>query len=209
MIKRVGILGGTFDPIHLGHLDMAHCVLHYFPEAFIHFIPCFQPAHREMPFFTVEQRLEMVRLTLQNEKHCIVDDREIRRGGVSYMVDTLQSLRREYPNTQLLLILGYDAWQYFDRWKDWKTILDLAHIIVLNRPDYQTQPLSKNLEMLWQERKVDEVSVLDTSLSGKIFYISEFYRDISATYIRDMLNQEKNVAKWLSSDVQQYLLSYC
>ena len=134
--KAIGILGGTFDPIHLGHLRMAIELYDVLDLAKVHIIPCFQPVHRKQPVASPEQRLAMVKCAVQDEPALFADDREIRRKNPSYMIDTLLELRAEMPGTPLALMVGIDAFLGFTSWHRWREILEQAHIIVAHRPHY-------------------------------------------------------------------------
>ena len=135
----IGILGGTFDPVHHGHLRIALDAAEVLGLREVRLLPLGQAVHREQPRATAQQRLAMLRLAVEGHPQFIVDDREIARGGPSYMVDTLASLRAEHPDTPLCLLLGGDAFAGFARWRDPERILQLAHLAVLTRPD---EPLS-------------------------------------------------------------------
>ena len=122
----VGVLGGTFDPIHYGHLRPALELLETLELSEVRFIPCRIPAHRGAPSITAEQRLELVRLAIIGQPGFVADGRELRRAGPSYMVDTLVALRQELGDTPLCLILGSDAFQALTTWHRWQALTDLA-----------------------------------------------------------------------------------
>ena len=128
----IGILGGTFDPIHYGHLRTARDLVADLKLEQLRFIPCGVPPHRDPPQASAEQRLAMVQAAIAGEAGFVADDREIRRGGVSYMVETLASLRRELGNDQSIgLILGLDAFWGLESWHRWQELIGLAHLISL------------------------------------------------------------------------------
>ena len=115
---RTGILGGTFDPIHLGHLAAAHAAMDCADLDRVIFIPAAVPPHRPATAADASDRLEMTRLAIGGEKRFDVSDVEIRRAGVSYTVDTLRELHRLYPKDELFLILGWDAAKLFSTWRE-------------------------------------------------------------------------------------------
>ncbi len=125
----IGIFGGTFDPIHLGHLRTALEVKQALQLEHVRFIPCFSPPHRAAPQADAQQRLALLRAALEQQDDFVIDTREIQRGGPSYMIDTLQSLHAEYPQQTLCLIIGMDAFYYFDTWQAYMQILDVAHVV--------------------------------------------------------------------------------
>ena len=139
--QPIGILGGTFDPVHYGHLQIARSVAEAFQLAEVRLLPCYQPAHRELPIATPEERLAMLRCAVKNEPLLTVDDSEIQRQGISYMADTLEILHEQLPYTPLYLILGSDAFLGLPTWYHSEKILQLAHLIIIPRAGY---PLPKN-----------------------------------------------------------------
>ncbi|TMG09165.1 MAG: nicotinate (nicotinamide) nucleotide adenylyltransferase [Chloroflexi bacterium] len=131
---RIGILGGTFDPIHLGHLAAARAAIECADLDRVLLIPTGQPPHRSAAVASAEQRLEMCRLAIGTDKTLEVSDVEIRRGGVSYTAETLKELKRIYPHNELFLILGWDAARLFATWRVPEEIRHLATVVVVTRP---------------------------------------------------------------------------
>ena len=123
---RIGILGGTFDPIHLGHLAAAEAAIDCARLDRVIFIPSGMPPHRHEAAANADQRLEMCRLAIDGNKKFEVSDVEVKRGGVSYTVDTLRELKSRYPNDELFLILGWDAAKLFSSWNEPNEIRRLA-----------------------------------------------------------------------------------
>src|SRR5438552_2155932 len=146
--KAIGILGGTFDPIHLGHLRMAIELYEALDLARVHILPCYHPVHRKFPVASPEHRFEMVKTAVADEPSLFADDREIRRQGPSYFIDTLLEMRQEMPKTPLCLLLGIDAFLGFTSWHRWQEILDEAHLIVAYRPYYQLPPAGIIIDLL-------------------------------------------------------------
>ncbi|BBE52018.1 putative nicotinate-nucleotide adenylyltransferase [Ferriphaselus amnicola] len=135
LIRPIGILGGTFDPIHHGHLRLALEALEQCDLRQVRFIPNGTPPHRGTPFSTPQQRLEMVRLALQGNPSFTLDEREIFRAGPCYSVHTLESLREELGAQQpICLLLGSDAFLQLHTWHQWTRLFELAHIVVMQRP---------------------------------------------------------------------------
>ncbi len=131
---RVGILGGTFDPIHLGHLAAARAAIECAELDRLLLVPSGTPPHRRPAVASGEQRLEMTRLAIDGESALEVSDIEIRRGGTSYTADTLRELRRERPGDQLFLVLGWDAARLFSSWREPGEVRRLATVVVVSRP---------------------------------------------------------------------------
>ena len=131
---RIGILGGTFDPIHLGHLAAARAAMDCEHLDRVLFIPTGVPPHRPATAANAEQRMEMVRLAIDDEKRFEVSDLEVRRRGLSYTVDTLRELRRLHPKDELFLVLGWDAAKLFSTWHEPAEVRRLASLVIVTRP---------------------------------------------------------------------------
>lgn len=183
----VGVLGGTFDPIHYGHLRTALELLDTLELAEVRFIPCRIPAHRGLPWVTAEQRLALVRLATNGQPGFVADDQELRRNGPSYMVDTLASLREDFgPETPLCLIVGTDAFRELHTWRHWRELTDWAHIVVMQRPGV-LQPLPPVLETFMAPRVIYDGLALRRKPAGGILFQPVTQLNISATQIRALL----------------------
>ena len=136
-MRPVGVFGGTFDPIHYGHLRTAFELLQALRLAEVRFIPCSDPPHRGKTYASAAERLRMVALAIDGQEGFVADDRELARGGPSYSIDTLLTLREEFPQRSLGLILGMDAFLGLHTWYRWDEILDVAHIVVAHRPGFK------------------------------------------------------------------------
>jgi len=176
----IGILGGTFDPIHHGHLRTALDVMQGLELEELRLIPLRDPPHREQPSSTPEQRLEMLQAAIAGVPRLRVDWRELDRAGKSYSLLTLQSLREELGDTPICLILGQDAFQGFPDWHKPEQILQLVHLVIMQRPG---QPLQNP----YPERLTDNPDELNSSTAGKIYLQPVTQLDISSTRIRGML----------------------
>lgn len=185
--RPIGILGGTFDPVHYGHLRPALELLQELDLAEVRFVPCRIPVHRDTPGITAEQRLALVRLATAGQAGFVVDDRELRRAGPSYMVDTLQSLRTEFgAGTPLALIVGRDAFRELDTWHRWRELTELAHIVVMQRPEALAS-FRPPLEEFIASRVVSHASALRQRPAGGILFQTVTQLSISATQIRTLL----------------------
>jgi nicotinate-nucleotide adenylyltransferase len=202
--KALGILGGTFDPIHYGHLRPAQEVLRTLDMAEIRVIPAANPPHRRPPVATPEQRLRMVELAVVGVPGFTVDDREFRRGGPSYTVLTLESLRSESGDRPLCLLMGLDAFEGIETWHQWQRLPELANFIVMTRPGWEL-PASERLPPWTRDRVVSETSKLTEASAGKIYFQAVTPQDISATHIREALARSEPVKAWLPSAVLEYI----
>jgi nicotinate-nucleotide adenylyltransferase len=191
LANPVGILGGTFDPVHHGHLRIALEVLEALDLAEVRFIPSRLPPHRGQPQATPAQRLALLRLAVAGQPGFIVDERELRRGGPSYMVDTLASLRAEVGNTPLCLLLGRDAFNDLPGWHRWRNILEFTHLIVLERPGAAPTPPGE-LSQLLERCILDHPGALREKAAGGILIQPVTQLAISATRIRQLLAQGRS-----------------
>ena len=185
-MKPIGVFGGTFDPIHYGHLRTAFEVLQALRFEQVRFIPCGDPPHRGTTFAEAAVRFEMVRLAIESQPGFVIDDREIGRDGPSYTIDTLESLRAEFPARSLGLIVGMDAFLGLPHWHRWTEILDHAHVIVAHRPGWRApdvEPLGK----LIAERGTRRVDELHEAHSGRIYVHAVTQLEISSTEIRELV----------------------
>lgn len=188
--QATGVFGGTFDPIHYGHLRTALEVHQQLHLNTTRFIPCGVPPHRALPEATAQQRLSMVRLAVATQPAFMVDERETNRPGPAYMVDTLTELRRELADTPLVLILGQDAFQQLHTWKNWQQIPQLAHLAIMARP-HGSQPVNSVLQALLAARESADIGALQQQPAGLIFRCPVSQLDISASGIRDILKNSK------------------
>jgi len=182
----LGIFGGTFDPVHVGHLRTGYELMRALRLAELHWIPVGNPGHRDPPLASAELRLEMLRLAIADQPGFVLDDREIRRGGVSYTIDTLSELRREHPQRSLCLLLGMDAFAGFTSWHRWQEIFAVAHVVVAHRPGWQA-PSTGPLCALLAERAVTDIAVLHERSAGCIYVRKVTPLEISSTDLRELL----------------------
>jgi nicotinate-nucleotide adenylyltransferase len=202
--KAIGILGGTFDPIHLGHLRMAIELYQALDLARVHLMPTFMPMYRKQPVATPEQRLAMVRCAVKGEPALFADDREIRRQGATYSIDTLREMQKEMPDTPLCLLVGIDAFLGFASWHRWKEILDHAHIIVAHRPHYHLPPDGIIADLIHSHQQ-KEISFIHENMSGGILLRPITALEISATDIRKQIAMGRNPRYLLPDSVYDYI----
>ena len=187
-MRPMGIFGGTFDPIHYGHLRTAFELLQSLDFEEVRFIPCGDPPHRGVTFAPAALRLDMVQLATRDEPTFVVDNRELQRTGPSYSIDTLASLREEFPNRSLCLITGMDAFLGLPTWHRWDEILDFAHIVVAHRPGWRA-PDEGALGVLLGERRTQRVVDLHEKLHGSVYIHAVTQLEIASTEIRNLVAQ--------------------
>lgn len=201
-MRHIGLLGGTFDPIHNGHLHLATTVLQLLTLDAIRLIPCYHTVHREQPIATPEQRLTMTCLACQGQLNIQADDTELKRGGSSYMIDTLKTIKQSQENLQLYLIIGYDAFMNFTTWKDWQAILELCHVIVARRPHYSNQ--NETTTALIKQYGTDYHDIKSYP-HGKISILEINALSISSTTIRQAIKKNKDVSDKLPNQLYQFI----
>ena len=200
MSRSLAIFGGTFDPVHFGHLRTALELKQQLEFDEMRMLPCHMPSHRDLPVASSGQRLRMLQLAVEDEPGLMVDDREIERGGVSYMVDTLQSFRDELgARISLSLVVGMDSFLSLPQWHEWQRITDLAHVVVVARPGSQL-PDSGIIERFVHARLSDSVAELKGSASGRVLFKELTPLDISASHIRQLVEQGQS-PRFLLPDV--------
>lgn len=202
----IGIFGGTFDPVHYGHLRSALEVKELFGLSEVRLIPCASPPHRNQPAASALMRLQMLELAVKNRPGLKIDTRELDRHNQlnnvpSYMVDTLRSLRQELPNQSLLLFIGSDAFNSLTTWHQWRQLFDVAHIVVMTRPGFEIQ----QLDDFFKSRLADDKQILAQNRAGKLFFQQITQLDISATAIRQMIAKKQNPGFLLPDAVIEYI----
>lgn len=201
----IGILGGTFNPIHYGHLRSAIEVKEIFSLEQVRLIPCANPPHREQPDVSALARTQMVALAISNQPGLICDTREIDRYHASYspsyMVDTLRSLRKDFQNQALLLLIGSDAFNALTGWHCWRQLFDHGHIVVMTRPGF----IARGLDEFFRARQASHPSELKQVNAGKLFFQPVTQLDISATTIRNIIAKKQNPSFLLPDAVIEYI----
>jgi nicotinate-nucleotide adenylyltransferase len=185
-MKTIGIFGGTFDPIHFGHLRTAFELLQALRLSEMRFMPAGTPPHRDITVATAEQRLAMVQAATQGQPGFVVDDREVRREGLSYSVDTMRTLRADFPQCSLCLIVGMDAFLGLPKWHQWRELLDLAHLVVAHRPGWRAPSMGPLGELL-VDRGTGRIGDLHESKAGCIYIHAVTQLEISSTEVRKLI----------------------
>jgi nicotinate-nucleotide adenylyltransferase len=211
--QRIGILGGTFNPIHYGHLAASEEVRDRLKLDRVLFIPsCLPPHKQEKDIPSAVQRLEMVRLAIAGNPHFELSDIEVNRGGRSYTVDTIEALRALYPDSELFFITGLDSFLEIQTWNHWKRLLTLCSFVVLSRPGYRFSDL---LKIDFMKNAAQDLQALDNEQAMQIQVRSEnftFYfemishYDISSTDIRKRMRERRSIKYLLPDSVEHYII---
>jgi nicotinate-nucleotide adenylyltransferase len=206
----IGMLGGTFDPIHYGHLRLAEELSEKLRLEEVRFVPSGTPPHRSAPLVASDHRLAMTRLATAGNTRFKVDERETRRAGPGYTFDTLKELRAEAGEARpLALLLGADAFLEFATWHRWHEIFGLAHVVVAHRPGFPVerwaermpQPLARE----YSARLMQQPLAIHLSPAGGIVVQPFTALEISATAIRDMLRAGASPRYLLPGAVLDYI----
>lgn len=182
----IGVLGGTFDPIHNGHLRLAMELAAELRLDHVRLIPNGQPPHRGAPGACAGQRAKWIRIAVANEPRLRLDDRELLRNGPSWTVDTLASLQADLPGHPLCLVMGRDVFAKLPEWHEWQRLFDLAHIVLINRPDV-TIELQPRARTELEARGSDDIAALHSRPAGLIYGYAPPPLAISSSRIRELL----------------------
>jgi nicotinate-nucleotide adenylyltransferase len=209
----LGILGGTFNPVHFGHLAAAEEIRDRLKLEKVIFIPSFLPPHKiddDIP--SALQRQEMVRLAIKGNAHFTVSDMEIRRGGRSYTIDTIEALRQSHPGAELYFLTGIDSFLEIRTWKDWDRLMTLCSFVVLSRDGYRFRDIAqlgfldvseRDLSAL-DAREKDQVVI--TAGSNRVYFERIPFYDISSTDIRTRVREGRSIKYHLPDAVEHYII---
>lgn len=200
----IGVYGGTFDPVHFGHLRTAVEIKEALALDELRLLPARQPPHRANPGATPQQRLTMLELAIAGGDELCIDTRELEREGPSFMVDTLISIRREIGQRPLCLILGIDAFQGLPTWHRWEELVDLAHLVVMQRPVFRPEIVGELLTLV-EARRTADPAALRSRPAGCIYFQEIIQLDISATRIRYLVRNGENPRYLLPDAVLEFI----
>lgn len=206
----VGVFGGTFDPIHYGHLRLAEEIAEGARLAEVRFFPSGTPPHRSRPGAQPQHRVEMVRLAIEGNARFALDDRETKRAGPGYTFDTLSELRAELgAQRPLVLLLGADAFLELPTWHRWRALFDLAHIAVAYRPGFPIDTwqarMAEPLAHEYAARFMQQPLAVHLAPAGGIAAVSMTGLDISATFVRTALGRGSSPRYLLPDAVLAYI----
>jgi nicotinate-nucleotide adenylyltransferase len=206
----IGVLGGTFDPVHTAHLRLAHEAIGAFGLDHVRLIVSASPPHRPEPGASAEHRLTMLRLAVADNPALVVDDRELQRPAPSFTIDTLESLRTEFGAARpMCLIMGADAFMLLQTWRRWLDLFELAHIIVAHRPGYEPaqwgDAMGAALRAQFAARLTDQPARLRNSPGGAIATLAVTQLDISASAIRAQVAAGRSPRYLLPESVLGYI----
>lgn len=200
-IKHIGLFGGSFDPVHRGHLLAAESVQRQLSLDEIVFLPAAQSPFKSRPQTSVDDRREMLAIAIEGNPYFKLDQRELLRSGPSYTIDTLRELVAEQPQSQFYLMMGMDAWAEFESWRDWREILTLCHLIVMTRPDYE----AASMPLEWQQRQLVSVREIRQLRAGKLLFVKVPSSTAASRNIRKLTQKREPVGDVLPAKVRAYI----
>lgn len=206
-VRQIGILGGTFNPIHYGHLRMAQELADTLGLSEVRFIPSANPPHKPAPAVSAEHRAAMVKLAIESNPLFKLDKIELARTGASYTIDTLIALQEKMPEASLCLLMGSDVFRQLHTWHRWQSLLEYCHIVLVQRPNDSagSKPLDAILQTLLQDHYTEMIEDLSQKSHGCITMQQISAQDISATQIRSLIQQQKSVRYLLPEAVIEYI----
>jgi len=196
----IGIYGGSFDPIHLGHLKTATTLKTELQLDHLFLLPCCEPVHKDGLKYPSNDRLKMLNLALEKFSTLEIDSREILRGGGSYMIDTLHELKQIYRDEPICLIIGMDSFFKIKTWKDWQEFSKLVHLVILDRQGFNN--IDSSLDSFHNTKEVNELRL---ESNGLLYFSNCPKINISSSDIRDRIAANQNLDDLLPKSVINYL----
>ncbi|WP_160062677.1 nicotinate-nucleotide adenylyltransferase [Psychromonas sp. L1A2] len=188
----IGFLGGTFDPIHFGHLRPALEIQQALNLQSLYLLPNYIAPHKEKSLANTQQRIDMVKLAIQETPELQLNTQELLRSTPSYTIDTLKLLRQQYPETPICFIMGMDSLINFDSWYQYQEILDYCHIVVSHRPGWDPT-FNEVVSALLTKHQIQNPALLHSALAGHIYFQSTSQLAISSSHIRDLLAAKRSI----------------
>ncbi len=199
----IGIYGGSFDPIHLGHLKTATTLKTELQLDHLFLLPCCEPVHKDGLKYPSNDRLKMLNLALEKFSTLEIDSREILRGGGSYMIDTLHELKQIYRDEPICLIIGMDSFLKIKTWKDWQEFSKLVHLVILERQGFNI--IDSSLDSFHNTKDVNQLRL---ESNGLLYFSNCPKINISSSDIRDRIAANQNLDDLLPKSVINYLRLY-
>ena len=204
----VALLGGTFNPIHFGHLNLANCLVDYLQVESMRMIPCAIPPHRETPSVSAEQRLAMLQLAIDDHPLLTSDDLELRKSTPSYSIETVQQIRQQVgEETPLFFCIGMDSLLTIDSWHHWQQLLDYCHLAICPRPGYKL-PIKGHLAEWIEQNLCDDIDRIKTLAQGCLHLCKIPLKDISSTAIRDSIKCAQSIDHLTPKSVVNFITKH-
>jgi len=202
--NTIALFGGTFDPIHKGHIYTAEALANWLSIEKVTLLPAHIPPHKASPSVSSVHRAEMVELVCKHHSLFDCDQRELTRNKPSYTVDTLAEFRLEHPEKELFFFIGMDSLLTFTQWHQWQRILTLCHLVVCTRPGYDMENMSDEITQLLSKHQIG-LSDLESNKNGGILFAPPSEHDISSSELRHAYQNQQPNETWLTTEVSQYI----
>lgn len=206
-MRTIAIYGGTFDPVHNGHIQTSINIQAKFHFDSYYFLPAKTQITKSQAQASVEDRVKMLQLALEEYPQFSIDKREVERDSPSYMIDTLQSMRAQYPSASITLIMGYDSFASLDKWHKWQQLISFANLLIINREQFKSSRLPEAVETLLAEHQSSNEDALALNKAGTIYLFDAGNYDISSTEIRTKLHIKDAIKQDLPAIVYEYIRS--
>ncbi len=200
-MQHIGLFGGSFNPIHKGHILAAESVRAQLKLDKIYFLPAAYSPFKTQPELSNAHRVEMLKRAIASYPALKIDRRELDRPGPSFTINTLEDIVRTCPHDRLYLLIGMDAWEGFERWHQWQAIIERCHLVVVSRPGYATPVLSE----FWQEKQLTDLQLLRNSPAGKLFFVTVPASKAASNEIRERIRQGLSTTNDLPEKVREYI----
>jgi nicotinate-nucleotide adenylyltransferase len=202
--QAIGFLGGTFDPIHFGHLRPALEITAALSLQQLFIMPNHIAPHKSVSHASAKQRSKMVALAISQQPRMTIDKRELKRHKPSYTIDTLKELKIEYPNTPICFIMGMDSLISVDKWFDWTNMLSYCHLIISHRPGWENK-FNQQVAALVANHQTTDKHDLHNHQFGKIYFQATSQLAISSTEIRELLSHDISIDFLTPDSVINYI----
>jgi len=204
-VEPVGLLGGAFDPVHIGHIDMARQCIETLNLKEVRFIPANIPPHKSRPVAERQHRLAMLDCALKPFPELTVEDAELRRGGVSYTIETLEHLRLKNNVRPVCFIMGMDAFATLTTWKHWRKLTDNAHLILIHRKGQGALNLNDQMRAFYDKHACRSVSAIHARPHGHVYKTTITIMEVSSSQIRGLLKNGEETEQLLPAEVYNYI----
>jgi len=200
----IGIFGGTFDPVHRGHLALAQTVYEHCKLQRIIFVPLGTPPHRGMPQVSSQSRVKMLQAAISGRAECEISTVEIEKSSPSWTVHTLEHFSQEMPDETLCLLMGSDAFKPINEWYRWRSLLDYCHLVVASRVGDEVE-LNEEVADFLAGHRITSLHDLEDGECGGIYWLEEELPDISSTQVRQLIESGKSLAESLPAAVESLI----
>ncbi|BBN82416.1 putative nicotinate-nucleotide adenylyltransferase [Pseudoalteromonas sp. A25] len=200
----IALFGGTFDPTHLGHINMAEQCVNELNLDKLNFLPCAMPVHKAQPGITDSHRLAMLTLATRHNAKFSIDHRELLRQGPSYSLLSLQECRAAAPHTPLLFLMGMDSFNSLPSWYQWQDIIQLCHIVVYQRPG-ETLASTPQIAQYLAQARTSERDLLAQKQGGLCYFLAGDTFDAASSDIRKRIKNRENTEHLLDNEVRDYI----